>query len=261
MALQLRVGLGLGCACLAAHTAFVHYERQLAPRGRALNFTPGSQDDLASERLRTGDLVVFSRDCLLYGACGALACQARKVRGDGGAGYDHVGVVYLHHGVPHVLERTHSGVQLRRLSARVRCSRAREVFVRALQPPLTPQQLAAAAEACAQELAPQPLSARAAQEALAPPPSLAMAASLASPAAAADALGEAAALAAGRPGANGSIALAARFYAAVLGAPSAPSGSAAGDLARLGAVPTGQLTSAAGTAQRFGPPYWFRDLS
>jgi hypothetical protein len=266
-----RLGLSIGCACVAAHTAYVWHERQsLTPSGRSLQFSPGSQDDLKADSLRTGDLVVFSRDCVLYGPCGALACEARK-RGPGGDGtYDHVGVVVLHHGVPHVLERTHSGAHLRRFSARVRCSRAREIFVRPLVPPLTPAQARAAAAAAAAELAPTPLEQHL-QRWQQGTPAEAMAAAMASPAAATHALAEAGALLVGLQAANSSVALARRFYASVLqpeagsaggqAAQGSSSSSSGSDLTRLGALPVSKRhTAAAATGSQFGPPYWFRDL-
>ncbi len=272
---QLRIGLGLASFCIASHAAYVHRERQLAPTGRALLFTPGSQDDLLAERLRTGDLLLFSRDCLLYAPCGALACEARRRLPSGDATYDHVGVIVLHRGAPHVLEATHSGPQLRPLPARVRCSRAREILVRPLQPPLSPAQARAAAAALAAALAPeapQEAAARGAREA----PAAGMARSMASARGAGSALGEVVATLAGRPGANGSVAAAARFYEAALsggegsdGSGGSGSGSgvppraAAGqrDLERLGALPIDRVTPAAGSATySFGRPYWFRDL-
>jgi hypothetical protein len=258
---HLRVGVGLGCLGLAAHTAYVHRERQLAPSGRALLFTPGSQDDLQSDRLRTGDLLLFSRDCLLYGACGALACGARRALPGGDATYDHVAVVVLHRGAPHVLEATHSGPALRPLPARIRCSRAREILVRPLQPPLTPQQAAAAAAAVAAALAPQSPEAAAAASAR-EAPAASMARSLASARGAASALGEVAATALGAPRANASVAAAARFYERVLGsaADAAAAQPAASDLERLGALPISRTTSAAGTSHTFGRAYFFRDL-
>jgi hypothetical protein len=256
---HLRVGAGLCSLGLAAHTAYVHRERQLAPAGRALLFTPGSQDDLQSERLRTGDLLLFSRDCLLYGACGALACGARRVLPGGDATYDHVAVVVLHRGAPHVLEATHSGPALRPLPARIRCSRAREILVRPLQPPLAPAAAAAAAAAVAEALAPVTPEAAAAASAR-EPPAAAMARSLASARGAASALGEVGATALGAPNANPSVLAAMVFYERALGGAAAALPAAASDLERLGALPISRATSALGTAYTFGKPYFFRDL-
>ena len=96
-----RLALALVVSSLAGHTYYVLGERKRAPTGRLLTFSPGSQDDLIGESLRTGDLIYFSRDCVLYGACGALSCMARKSQ-DGGVPYDHAGVIYVHLGEPHV---------------------------------------------------------------------------------------------------------------------------------------------------------------
>jgi hypothetical protein len=143
MAVQLRLGV-VGAACaFAAHTAYVYTERAKAPTGRLLSFSPGSQDDIVADSLHAGALVMFSRDCVLYGCAGAAACAARKEAT--GRPYDHFGVVVMHRGAPHVLEHTAAGPRCRRYDARVRCSRAQEVVVRPLAVPLTPEQEAASA--------------------------------------------------------------------------------------------------------------------
>jgi hypothetical protein len=252
---HLRLGMGMCTLCAAAQSVYVYRERQLSlPFGRALQFSPGSQDDIVSGALRTGDLVVFSRDCYLYGSCGALACGSRKCFG-GDATYDHVGFIVLQHGEPFLFERTHSGVHLRRYAARVRCSRSKEIYVRPLQPPLTPPQVAAAREAIAGALAPEALEDHLAAGA-ALPPSAALRASLASPSAAAGALVEAAALAAAVPGAHSSVQAVLRVYCGALGCAEAPG---RGDMATLGAAPTAQPKWEA--KHTFGRPVWVRDLT
>lgn len=159
--LQARLAGGAAAAALLAHTAYVHSERGKAPTGRLLQFTPGSQDDLVAAGLKTGDLLLFRRDCTLYTCAGGLVCAARQraplAEGGGGGGGqqhapghgarapahappappplapDHAALVVLLQGVPHVLERGFGGPRLRPYEARVRCSRSREVVLRPLR--------------------------------------------------------------------------------------------------------------------------------
>ena len=72
-----------------AHALYVARERKRVPA--LLRFSPGSADDILSERLRTGDLVLFARDCTLYTGCAGVVCAAR--RASGGSEFDHAGVI------------------------------------------------------------------------------------------------------------------------------------------------------------------------
>ena len=131
--LHLRLGAALVASSFASHTFFVYRERVTnAPRSPfSLRFSPGSEDEWLAGTLRTGDLLLFSRDCVLYGACGAAACSLRQlVSGP----YDHAAVVVLLRHEPHLLERSPSGVRLRPFAARLRSSRARSVLLRRAEP-------------------------------------------------------------------------------------------------------------------------------
>ena len=130
MAFQARLAAGAAVSALLAHGVYVHRLRERIPTGRGLRFAPGGADDVLASTLRTGDVVLFSRDAVLYGFAGALACEARQRWG--GSGFDHAGVIVVRAGEPHLLEATQSGIKLRRYDARVRCSRSREIAVRPL---------------------------------------------------------------------------------------------------------------------------------
>jgi hypothetical protein len=135
MAVQLGIGIGgITCAYLA-HTYYVRELRKRRPTGRLLQFAPGSADDALAETLRTGDLILFSRDCVRYEAAAALACSARKL---GSAhGFDQVGLVLVsRHGEPHVAEMGWDGPHVRKYAARIRCSAADAIVVRPLAAPL-----------------------------------------------------------------------------------------------------------------------------
>lgn len=140
--LQAKLAAGGVAAAAAAHAAYVHRERTSgAPQGRLREFSPGSQDEIVSGRLHTGDLILFRRDCTLYACAGGLACalaQAGAAAARPDAPFDHVGVIVRVAGVPHVLERTFSGTKLRRYDHRVKLSRSPEVVVRPLAARLPP---------------------------------------------------------------------------------------------------------------------------
>lgn len=67
--------------------------------------------DIASEKLKTGDVVLFSRDCGLYYPCGAVHCEMTKATT--GQSFDHAGVVVLRYGFPYLAEWTPSGIKVR----------------------------------------------------------------------------------------------------------------------------------------------------
>lgn len=151
--LHLRVGVALTVACVSAHASYVWRERvQRAPSNRFLYFSPGSQDASVADTLRTGDLILFKRNCSLSAGAAGLCCVARQSTssaaaggGGGGGGFDGAGVIVLRSGIPYVLEaRPGGGVpRLRRYEARIQSSRAREILIRPLQPPLEANQAAA----------------------------------------------------------------------------------------------------------------------
>jgi hypothetical protein len=148
MSSHVRAGAALALCALTAQLTYAYSERVTrAPRGRFLRFSPGSQDAAVEDTLRTGDLLLFSRDCAVSGAASSLACIARQARG--GSAFDGAGVVVLLGGEPWVLEsRAGAPPALRRYAARVLASRAREILLRPVRPPLAPA-AAAALEAAA----------------------------------------------------------------------------------------------------------------
>jgi hypothetical protein len=246
--LQLRLGVAAAVTGLCGHFAFVYRERTRAPSGRLLHFSPGSQDDIISDSLRTGDLLLFSRDCALYGCAGAAACSLRQA---GGGAFDHAGVVVLLAGVPHVLEEGWGGASLRRFDARVRCSRARTLALRPLRgAPLTPAAAAAGEAWALRAVAPErgPGGAPAGSG-----PGAAMGAALLQGGGGALAAArEALRTAAGDTRANASLPLVARFYEALGVAPP-------GALAQMEDLSPPRQPLAAGA--RFGGTVWVRALA
>ncbi len=110
-----------------------------------------------AERLKSGDLVLFSRDCSKYYVscnrhhqhnaclrssdlqpCGTAVCAGNKAAS--GVPFDHAGVVVMWHGFPMLAEWTFGGVKVRPFDERIVCSKAPEVAVRPLATPLTPPQ-------------------------------------------------------------------------------------------------------------------------
>lgn len=246
MALHLRIAAGTAVAAALAHGTWVARERARIPTTpRGLQFGPGTHDDVIASSLRTGDLVLLRRDCLLHGCAVGAACAARQQLG--GAEFDAAGVVVIRAGEPWLLERTAGGVRLRPYPARVRCSRAREIAVRPLArtgagapPPLTD----AALRALLSELGALDAEGR---------PVRGGGGSLLDARATAAALGEAARISAVDPRHNASLEVVERFYAAMGlergGASSVP-------LAMADLAPPAQPWR--GT--RYAPTVWVRDL-
>lgn len=238
--LHLRVGGLLSFAAISAHASYVWHERvNRAPSNRFLYFSPGSQDAAVADSLRTGDVVLFKRDCSLSAGAAGMCCVARQRSAPGG--FDGAGVIVLSSGVPFVLEARPGGgrPRLRRYEARVQSSRAREILVRPLTPPLEPAR-AAALEDYATNVAGDPnLSTAAGND---------NASAFFDAPAIARALGETAALACGLQNANQSV-------AAVVAAAKAT--GIAGDAgADAGLAPPTQPWM----HTRFASPVWVRDL-
>lgn len=128
--LQLRLAGAAAVAGLSLFTLHVRRERNLQPTGRLLQFVPGSDDERIGDQLCTGDVLLFARDITLYAPLGSAVCAARKALT--GTPYDHAAIVVRRRGTPYVLERTFSGVKLRRFDARLQCSRSQAVLLRPL---------------------------------------------------------------------------------------------------------------------------------
>ena len=133
--IQLKLAAGAFACAAAAHYAYVRRERRMSTElsPSLMRFTPGSNDAAIEDSLRTGDLVLFSRDCTLYVGCAGVVCAARQAAAPS-SGFDQVGVIVRCGanglGAPHILELTTAGgVRLRPYDARVRCSRSRRIAV------------------------------------------------------------------------------------------------------------------------------------
>eukprot|EP01138_Halocafeteria_seosinensis_P000428 gb/GECG01000442.1/.p1 GENE.gb/GECG01000442.1/~~gb/GECG01000442.1/.p1 ORF type:complete len:242 (+),score=18.94 gb/GECG01000442.1/:1-726(+) len=136
MATQLKILAFGGVASVTAWCASVKYERERAmPQGRRRQFTPGSPLDITSEKLKTGDVVLFSRDCGLYYPCGAIHCEATKATTR--QPFDHAAIIVLRHGFPYVAEWTPTGIKIRPFEERVMCSLAFQIVVLPLSKRLT----------------------------------------------------------------------------------------------------------------------------
>jgi len=245
-----RLALAFSGAFLVGHTCYVLGERKKSPTGRMLQFSPGSQDDIVSEGLRTGDTILFSRDCVLYGACGAFSCAVRRSMGSGGS-YDHVGVIYVHHGEPHVLEYTNSGVKFRKYSARVRCSRSREIVVRPLLPGLGTEGLELASRFVVREVGPIGVAGGRLES-----PPLAMSASLFSITSSVSALKEAFVALLINSSYNSSVSFVERFYSDIGVIKVDGTNDVALDMSD---VAPGKRSKQG--ALKLGAPIWVRDLS
>ena len=69
MATQIKIGAALCTLATGAWISHVNSVRSNLPQGRRRKFSPGSSDDIMSENLNSGDLVLFSRRCELYYVC------------------------------------------------------------------------------------------------------------------------------------------------------------------------------------------------
>jgi hypothetical protein len=211
-------------------------------------------DDIVADKLATGDLVLFARDCSLYTAWAAATCVARKRLS--GSDFDQAGVVVLSRGMgaPMLLEQTSSGVKLRPYPARIKCSRSKGVIVRPLGlPPLSPAQ-----QTGVDAFLTATVGRSAKADSAAELPATLLAAALHGRRAASEA--------------NTSVALVHAFYTEGLGLPlhgkSNPSGrggtaaqsgagtAPAGGLAMQDLAPPGQPLA----GQSYGPPTWVRDV-
>lgn len=128
--LQARLAGAATVAGLSLFTLHVRRERNLQPTGRLLQFVPGSDDERIGDRLQTGDIILFARDPTLYAPLGAAVCAARKSLS--GTPFDQAAVVVRRRGTPYILERTFSGVKLRRFDHRLQCCRSEAVLLRPL---------------------------------------------------------------------------------------------------------------------------------
>lgn len=113
-----------------------------------LHFSFLSIDDIIADSLKTGDIILFNRDPLLYYLPASITIALRKLASSSSSSTsssssylsnkrtssvpDHIGIIILHQGIPYVIEQTFSGIKARRYDHRIRCSRSKEIIVRPL---------------------------------------------------------------------------------------------------------------------------------
>lgn len=178
--IQIKVAAGIAAAAVVAHAAVTTRQRLDKPFGRQLHFSPGSQDEIVANGLKTGDIVLFRRDAASYPLASGLAVFFRQLalnerektssgsstkqnNSASSAGrtqqpspaFDHVGVIVMRSGEPYVLETSTWGPVLRPYDARIRCSLCKKVAVRPLAAPL-PLPVARSMESFAASIAGKP---------------------------------------------------------------------------------------------------------
>jgi hypothetical protein len=159
MATQFKIGLGLAAGAVAAHVGYTIHARTFgAPQGKNRRFSPGSVDETIAFTLKTGDLVLFQKNCGSYALLSGLTCLSRQVRlakeandKDIGAVFDHPGVIVMIKGEPYVLEEGTYGPVLLRYDERIKCSHSKKILIRPLLKPLS-KPAAAALEKWAKEV-------------------------------------------------------------------------------------------------------------
>lgn len=83
----------VACGCLAFHTYYVTEREKKTLRRSNVSLTLGTVDDAIADTVKSGDLVVFERDCSAIHAPYALHCFLTKVLlGDS---YDHCGIIIM----------------------------------------------------------------------------------------------------------------------------------------------------------------------
>eukprot|EP00752_Nemacystus_decipiens_P011811 g10480.t1 len=111
---------------VGAWAAYVLQERQKAPA--EVRFSIGSADDVLTEQLKTGDILLFSRRWTQMLPAGAALSSLKKRAFE--SRFDHAGVVVADRfGTPHVAEVTYSGVKLRRFDERILRSKCNEIML------------------------------------------------------------------------------------------------------------------------------------
>ncbi|ETW01393.1 hypothetical protein, variant [Aphanomyces invadans] len=128
-------------ATVAGWTGMVMYKRESAnhpPRG--FTFNTGSMDDIMSDTLQTGDIVLFRRNCAFMQPADALSCFLADHVPSWQGPYNHCGFIYVNHiGDKFVVEETYSGVKCRPYSARIITSLSTDIVVVPLRVKRTPE--------------------------------------------------------------------------------------------------------------------------
>jgi hypothetical protein len=118
----------LSLTALTSHTAFVYQFRN--KREQQVSFKPGDADDMIMDGLRTGDILLFKRNPLLYYFPAAVYILLFQALYGGRDAYDHAAVIVLDQaGTAHVLETTFSSVKLRRYSDRILKSKSEQIVL------------------------------------------------------------------------------------------------------------------------------------
>ncbi|KAF0720395.1 Aste57867_325 [Aphanomyces stellatus] len=116
---------------IAGWTGFAAYQRTNAnspPRG--LTFNTGSMDDIMSDTLKTGDLVLFRRNCAYMQPLDAASCFLTGKVESWKSQYNHCGFIFVNHiGDKFIVEETYSGVKCRPYSARILTSMSTDIVV------------------------------------------------------------------------------------------------------------------------------------
>jgi hypothetical protein len=93
-----------------------------------------------SDKLKTGDVILFRRSCSNSALLDGITCLARHAHAPA---FDQMGLIVMKNHVPHVAEVSLSGFHFRRYDARIKRSLSKEIVIRPLQGKLTEAQHAA----------------------------------------------------------------------------------------------------------------------
>ncbi|ETV66519.1 hypothetical protein H257_17081 [Aphanomyces astaci] len=131
----------LPLASVAGWTGVVAYTRESANHpARGYSFNTGSMDDILSDTLQTGDIVLFRRNCAYMQPADAVSCFLGDRVPIWQGPYNHCGFIYVNHiGDKFVVEETYSGVKCRPYSARIITSLSTDIAVVPLRVKRTPE--------------------------------------------------------------------------------------------------------------------------
>lgn len=157
MSIQLRIGLGAIAIAIGAHTWHTlqlrkkHIESNIQTstiQSPTKRFSRGSADEVLSFTVKTGDLVLFQRDCLTYPLFSGLACAIRQQKFESlkntrhrTLNADHTGIIIQIHGEPYIFETSTYGIRLIPFDTRILQSLSPRILIRPLKYPLTKEQV------------------------------------------------------------------------------------------------------------------------
>lgn len=135
MNVSVKGGIGLVVA-VTFYTSFVAYDTTMHRYAIGPNpeFSPGSADDVINQKLRAGDLIIFSRRWYNYHLPQALAIKLYQWIHD--TPCDHIGIIVTDkYGKPYVFEQTFfRGHKIRPFEERILYSRAQQITAIMLMP-------------------------------------------------------------------------------------------------------------------------------